>query len=72
MSCSWRECRAAARAETLLTGARVSGTAGLLVKLLGWEHFFLISAAAAVPAFLLMVLVTPWGEDQARGAYAGE
>ena len=50
----------------------LAAPSGLIVKLLGWEHFFLLSAAASVPAFLLMVLVTPWGEDQARGAYAGE
>ena len=50
----------------------LAAPSGLIVKLLGWEHFFLLSAAASVPAFLLMVLVTPWGEDQARGTYAGE
>jgi PAT family beta-lactamase induction signal transducer AmpG len=50
----------------------LAAPSGLIVKLLGWEHFFLLSAAASVPAFLLMVLVTPWGEDQARGAYEGE
>ncbi len=50
----------------------LAAPSGLIVKLLGWEHFFLLSAAASVPAFLLMVLVTPWGEDQARGAYSGE
>ena len=49
----------------------LAAPSGLLVKLLGWEHFFLLSAAAAVPAFLLMVLVTPWREEQARGAYRG-
>jgi PAT family beta-lactamase induction signal transducer AmpG len=50
----------------------LAAPSGLLVKLLGWQHFFLLSAAAAVPAFLLMVLVTPWGEGQARGAYPGD
>ena len=30
-----------------------------------------LAAAAAVPAFLLMVLVTPWREEQALGAYRG-
>ena len=50
----------------------LAAPSGLLVKLLGWDHFFLLSAAAAVPAFLLMVLVTPWGENQARGAYPGD
>jgi PAT family beta-lactamase induction signal transducer AmpG len=35
----------------------------------GWEHFFLLTAAAAVPAFLLMTIVTPWQEAGARGAF---
>ena len=42
---------------------------GFLVKLMGWEHFFLLTAAAAVPAFLLMQLLIPWDEAQARGAF---
>jgi len=50
----------------------LAAPSGLLVKLMGWEHFFLLSAAAAVPAFLLMVVVTPWSEEQARGAYRGD
>ena len=50
----------------------LAAPSGLLVKLLGWDHFFLLSAAAAVPAFLLMVLITPWNEEQARGAYRGD
>ena len=50
----------------------LAAPSGLLVKLMGWEHFFLLSAAAAVPAFMLMVVVTPWSEEQARGAYRGD
>ncbi|MFM8526187.1 MAG: AmpG family muropeptide MFS transporter [Cyanobacteriota bacterium] len=42
---------------------------GVLVKLMGWEHFFLFTAIAAVPAFLLMQILTPWKETQARGAF---
>lgn len=42
---------------------------GVLVKLMGWEHFFLFTAITAVPAFLLMQVLTPWDEDQARGAF---
>ncbi|MCP9849171.1 AmpG family muropeptide MFS transporter [Cyanobium sp. Morenito 9A2] len=50
----------------------LAAPSGLLVKLTSWEHFFLLSAAAAVPAFLLMAVVTPWGESQARGAFDPE
>ncbi len=47
----------------------LAAPSGLLVKLVGWEHFFLLTAAAAVPAFLLMTIVTPWHEAGARGAF---
>ncbi|MEB3199523.1 MAG: MFS transporter [Synechococcaceae cyanobacterium] len=47
----------------------LAAPSGVLVKLLGWEHFFLITAATAVPAFLLMTRLTPWGEREARGAF---
>jgi len=49
-----------------------AASSGLLVKLAGWEHFFLLTAAAAVPAFLLMVRLTPWNGQGARGAYSTE
>ena len=47
----------------------LAAPSGLLAKGLGWSHFFLLSAAAAIPAFLLMTLVTPWRERDARGTY---
>lgn len=47
----------------------LAAPSGLLVKLAGWEHFFLLTAAAAVPAFLLMTVLTPWNADEARGAF---
>lgn len=47
----------------------LAAPSGLLVKLAGWEHFFLLTAAAAVPAFLLMAILTPWNEQEARGAF---
>ncbi len=49
-----------------------AASSGLLVKLAGWEHFFLLTAAAAVPAFLLMVRLTPWNGQGACGAYSTE
>jgi PAT family beta-lactamase induction signal transducer AmpG len=50
----------------------LAAPSGLLVKLAGWEHFFLLTAATAVPAFLLMAILTPWNEQQARGAFAAD
>ncbi len=50
----------------------LAAPSGLLVKLTGWEHFFLLTAAAAVPAFLLMAVLTPWNGDGARGAFDPE
>jgi len=47
----------------------LAATSGLVVKLAGWEHFFLLTAAAAVPAFLLMTVLTPWSGEGARGAF---
>lgn len=50
----------------------LAAPSGLLVKLAGWEHFFLLTAASAIPAFLLMTLLTPWNEQEARGAFDPE
>lgn len=50
----------------------LAAPSGLLVKLAGWEHFFLLTAASAIPAFLLMTLLTPWNEQEARGAFNPE
>ena len=47
----------------------LAAPSGLLVKMAGWEHFFLLTAASAVPAFLLMTILTPWNGQSARGAY---
>lgn len=50
----------------------LAAPSGLLVKLAGWEHFFLLTAASAIPAFLLMTILTPWNEQEARGAFDPE
>jgi len=50
----------------------LAAPSGLMVKLVGWEHFFLLTAASAVPAFLLMAILTPWHEQEARGAFNPE
>jgi PAT family beta-lactamase induction signal transducer AmpG len=35
-----------------------------LVEQLGWDSFFLLCAALAVPGMLLLLKVAPWGETQ--------
>ena len=50
----------------------LAAPSGLLVKLAGWEHFFLLTAASAIPAFLLMTVLTPWNGEGARGAFDPE
>ena len=50
----------------------LAAPSGFLVKLMGWEHFFLFTAVTAVPAFLLMQVLTPWNETGARGAFDPE
>lgn len=47
----------------------MGAASGFLVKLAGWEHFFLFTVVSAVPAFLLMQVLTPWGGHGARGAF---
>jgi PAT family beta-lactamase induction signal transducer AmpG len=47
----------------------LAAPSGFLVKIAGWEHFFLLTAAAAVPSLLLMVELTPWHGRGAWGAY---
>jgi PAT family beta-lactamase induction signal transducer AmpG len=47
----------------------LGATSGLLVKLIGWEHFFLFTAITAVPAFLLMQILTPWDRTNPVGAF---
>ncbi len=47
----------------------LAAPSGFLVKIAGWEHFFLLTAVAAVPSLLLMVELTPWHGLGAWGAY---
>ena len=43
--------------------------AGILTERVGWSSFFVLSALAALPAFLLMVRLTPWNGEGIRGAF---
>jgi PAT family beta-lactamase induction signal transducer AmpG len=48
---------------------RSAALSGVVAGNVGWPMFFLATAAAAIPAFLLMLQLTPWGEKEARGAF---
>jgi len=41
----------------------VNASAGWLVERLGWNSFFLLCAALAVPGMLLLLKVAPWGDE---------
>jgi PAT family beta-lactamase induction signal transducer AmpG len=47
----------------------LSAPAGLVAERAGWPAFFLFTAVAALPAFLLLARLAPWGEAEARGAF---
>ena len=47
----------------------LSAPAGVLAERMGWPGFFLFTVAAAIPAFLLLARLAPWGEAEARGAF---
>ncbi len=52
-----------------LSRSLLSGPAGFVAEGVGWSAFFVLSALASLPAFVLMLRVTPWDGDGARGAF---
>ena len=52
-----------------LSRSLLAAPAGLVAERVGWSGFFLFSVAAALPAFLLMVRLTPWNGQGVRGAF---
>jgi PAT family beta-lactamase induction signal transducer AmpG len=52
-----------------LSRSLLSLPAGILTERVGWSTFFVLSALAALPAFLLMVRLTPWNGEGVRGAF---
>ncbi|WP_411873299.1 AmpG family muropeptide MFS transporter [Vulcanococcus limneticus] len=52
-----------------LSRSVLSGQSGFLAEEVGWSSFFLLSAAASLPAFVLMMFVTPWNSSGAKGAF---
>lgn len=47
----------------------LAAPAGLVAERVGWPSFFLFTAVAAIPAFLLLARLAPWSEREARGAF---
>ena len=47
----------------------LSAPAGVVAERVGWPAFFLFTVAAAIPGFLLLARLAPWGEREARGAF---
>jgi PAT family beta-lactamase induction signal transducer AmpG len=52
-----------------LSRSVLSGQSGFLAEEVGWSSFFLLTAAASLPAFVLMVFLTPWHGSGAKGAF---
>ena len=52
-----------------LSRSLLSGQAGFVAQGVGWSSFFLLSAAASLPAFLLMIWLTPWNGRGVKGAF---
>ena len=52
-----------------LSRSILSGPAGFLAEGVGWGSFFLLTVASSLPAFLLMIRLTPWGGQGVRGAF---
>ncbi len=52
-----------------LSRSLLAAPAGLVAERVGWDSFFLATVAASLPAFLLMIRLTPWNGHGARGAY---
>ena len=52
-----------------LSRSLLSGQAGFVAEGVGWSSFFLLTVASSLPAFLLMLRLTPWNGDGAKGAF---
>ncbi|MEB3156638.1 MAG: MFS transporter [Cyanobacteriota bacterium] len=52
-----------------LSRSILSGQAGFVAEGVGWSWFFLLTVASSLPAFLLMIRLTPWNGRGVRGAY---
>ena len=55
-----------------LSRSVLSGQAGFVAEGVGWSSFFLLTVASSLPAFLLMLWLTPWNGEGAKGAFDPE
>ncbi|MEB3165898.1 MAG: MFS transporter [Cyanobacteriota bacterium] len=55
-----------------LSRSVLSGQAGFVAESVGWSTFFLLTVASALPAFVLMLFLTPWNGRAAKGAFDPE
>jgi len=52
-----------------LSRSLLAAPAGVIVEGVGWSSFFVLSALASLPAFVLMLRLTPWGSPGVKGAF---
>jgi len=52
-----------------LSRSILAAPAGVVAEQVGWPSFFLFTALAALPAFLLMLRLTPWRGNGVIGAF---
>ncbi|MEB3234577.1 MAG: MFS transporter [Cyanobacteriota bacterium] len=52
-----------------LSRSLLASPGGFIAEGVGWSHFFALSALASVPAFVLMLRLTPWNGSGVRGAF---
>ncbi|RMG54511.1 MAG: AmpG family muropeptide MFS transporter, partial [Gammaproteobacteria bacterium] len=45
----------------------VNASTGMLVDMFGWQHFFLLCAALAVPGMMLLPTIAPWNGGDRQG-----
>lgn len=52
-----------------LSRSLLAAPAGVIAEGVGWSTFFVLSALASLPAFVLMLRLTPWNAASVRGAF---
>ena len=50
-------------ALTAVPRTTISASSGYIVELMGWEHFFYLCTALAVPGMILLLKIAPWDND---------
>ena len=50
-------------ALTAVPRTTISASSGYIVELMGWEHFFYLCTALAIPGMVLLLKIAPWDSD---------